>query len=201
LVHPVLTQAVAWLPGRNDSLLAIFVLAAFIFFLNFLHQPKLKYYLGYLLFLFLALLTKETAVFLPLLVIFYFWFIDRGEIDNTDKILLLGGSGAVGFVWFLMRALALGVNPVSYSAAIFKIIKNSSALILDIGKIIFPVNLSVLPILQDSTLIYGLIVFVLLAVAWFFSKKKRINYSFFGLAWFLLFLLPSFICLTSSVDF
>lgn len=201
LVHPVLTQAVAWLPGRNDSLLAIFVLAAFIFFLNFLHQPKLKYYLGYLLFLFLALLTKETAVFLPLLVIFYFWFIDRGEIDKTDKILLLGGSGAVGFVWFLMRALALGVNPVSYSAAIFKIIKNSSALILDIGKIIFPVNLSVLPILQDSTLIYGLIVFVLLAVAWFFSKKKRINYSFFGLAWFLLFLLPSFICLTSSVDF
>jgi len=50
LVHPVLTQAVAWIPGRNDSLLAVFVLAAFITFLNFLENPRLRSYLLYLLF-------------------------------------------------------------------------------------------------------------------------------------------------------
>jgi hypothetical protein len=201
LVHPVSTQAVAWLPGRNDSLLAIFVLAAFIFFLNFLHKPKLGYYLGYLLFLLCSLLTKETAILLPILVIFYFWFIDKGELNKTDRLLLIFGSGAAGFVWFLMRAFALGGEPINYFSAILGIIKNSSAILLDIGKIIFPVNLSVLPILQDSNLIYGIIIFVLLALAWIFSKKKRINYSIFGLAWFLLFLLPSFIRLNTLPDF
>ena len=35
-VHPVLTQAVVWIPGRTDSLLGVFVLTSFIFFLNFL---------------------------------------------------------------------------------------------------------------------------------------------------------------------
>ena len=201
LVHPVLTQAVAWLPGRNDSLLAVFVLAAFIFFLNFLHNPRPKDYLGYLLFLLLSLLAKETAVFLPVLVIFYFWFIDKGELNKTDKLLLIFGSGAAGFVWFLMRAFALGGEPINYFSAILGIIKNSSAILLGIGKIILPVNLSVLPILQDSNLIYGIIISVLLIVAWIFSEKKRINYSIFGLAWFLLFLLPSFIRLNTLPDF
>lgn len=34
-VHPVLSQAVGWIPGRNDPLLALFLLSSFIFFLYF----------------------------------------------------------------------------------------------------------------------------------------------------------------------
>lgn len=48
LVHPVLTQAVAWLPGRNDSLVAVFILLAFWFFLNFIENYKLSSLLTYL---------------------------------------------------------------------------------------------------------------------------------------------------------
>jgi len=35
MVHPALTQAVAWIPGRTDSLLSVFVLSSFILFLNY----------------------------------------------------------------------------------------------------------------------------------------------------------------------
>ena len=35
-VHPISTYAVACIPGRNDSMLTCFVLASFIFFLNYL---------------------------------------------------------------------------------------------------------------------------------------------------------------------
>ena len=42
-VHPALTQAVVWIPGRTDSLLAVFSLLSFIFLLDYLHQKKLKY--------------------------------------------------------------------------------------------------------------------------------------------------------------
>lgn len=201
LVHPISTRVAAWLPGRNDSLLAVCVLASFILFLNFLRSPKIGFYLGYLLFLFLALLTKETAIFLPGLVIFYFWFIDRGALSQSDKFLLVLGSAGTVFIWFLMRSLALGGEPTNYLVAVLNILKNWPAIFLSIGKIIFPVNLSVLPILEDSNLIYGIIISVLLVLACWLSRQRRNNYFIFALAWFLIFLLPSFICLNSLPDF
>jgi len=201
LFHPVFVQAVAWLPGRNDSILAIFILSAFIFFLNFLENPRLRTYIAYLIFLFLSLLTKETAILLPALVIFYFWFIDQGKISRSDKSLLIIGSAAVGFVWFLMRNFALGGEPINYYSAFLGMMNNSGAILLGIGKLILPVNLSVLPIMQDSTLVYGIIITIILVVAWAISKQRRNNYLIFGLIWFLVFLLPSFIRLNSLPDF
>lgn len=64
-VHPALAQAVAWIPGRNDSLMALFGLSAFIFFLDFLKSGSIYYYCAHLFFLGLAFFTKETALILP----------------------------------------------------------------------------------------------------------------------------------------
>jgi hypothetical protein len=50
-VHPALSQAVAWIPGRNDSLLALFVLAAFICFLRFVRTGGKGYIAAHALFL------------------------------------------------------------------------------------------------------------------------------------------------------
>jgi len=201
LVHPVLVQAVAWVPGRNDSLLAIFGLAAFITFLSFLERPRLAAYLGYLFFLLAALFTKETAVALPLLVIFYFLFIDSGRTTRTDKWLMVGGSAVAGFIWFLMRHFALGGETTNYLSAGRDIIQNAGAVVMDIGKLVFPVNLSVLPVLEDSSRIFGWMVLFLLAFAWWRSRHIRYNYVIFGIVWFLLFLLPSFIRLNGLPDF
>lgn len=201
LVHPVLTQAVAWVAGRNDSLLAIFVLAAFIFFLNFSADHKLRQYLAYLFCFLLALFTKETAIFLPILLIFYFLFIDKKSLDRSEKCLLILGSAVGAVIWFLARSLALGQGSINYLTAILGVLKNLPALFLNVGKIILPINLSVLPILEDSSLVCGIIVSLLLFIAWLFSKKKRLNYSLFGLTWFLLFLFPSFIRLNDLPDF
>jgi tetratricopeptide (TPR) repeat protein len=201
LVHPVLNQAVAWVPGRNDSLLAIFVLASFIFFLKFLEQSKWSSYLAYLLFLFLALLTKETAVVLPLMVIIYFWLIDCGKSLKNDRFLVIFGSLSVGFIWFLMRSFALGGEPVNYFNTLVGGIANLPSILVDLGKLFFPVNLAVLPILKDSTPIYGFLTLGLLIFFWIISKQKRNNYVVFGSLWFLLFLFPSLIKLSSSSYF
>lgn len=201
LVHPVLTQAVAWLPGRNDSLLTVFILGAFALFLNFCKRPNLWFYLGYLIFLFLALLSKESAVTLPLFIIYYFYFIDPKSLKKTDKYLLVFGSLTVGFIWFLMRRLALGSDSINYLEFGLGIINNSPALLLALGKFLFPFNLSVLPILIDSTIIYGLITLLILLVATILSKEKRASYLIFGLFWFLLFILPSFGHFNNLPDF
>lgn len=201
LVHPVLTQAVAWIPGRNDSILTVFVLAGFLAFLNFCDSPRLLYYIAYLSFLFLALLTKETAIFLPVLVVFYFLFISPKKVAIVDRYLLLGGSAVIGFSWFLMRHFALGGETTQYSDALIQIIRNSPAILVYLGKLIFPFNLAVFPILPDSSKLYGLIVLGLLAAAWFFSREKRNNYVIFSFLWFFLFLLPSFIRINGLPDF
>jgi tetratricopeptide (TPR) repeat protein len=201
LAHPVLTQAVAWVPGRNDSLLAVFILAAFIVFLNFLQRPRLRSYIGYLLLLFCALLTKENAAVLPVLIIFYFYFIDRGALQKTDRWLLIIGSAAVGFIWFLLRHLALGQEPTNYFSAALGSTGNAPAVLLDLGKLIFPFNLSVLPVLRDSTLVYGIIAALILLAALILSRRKRYNYIIFGSLWFFAFLLPSFITFNDSSGF
>ena len=201
LVHPVLTQAVAWVPGRNDSLLAIFVLGAFLSFLSFKEKPLLRYYLAYLIFLFGALLTKETAVFLPALVIFYWLFLESKKISVSDKWLFVIGSGAIGFFWFLMRRLALGGELTNYGSALLGVAGNSPALLVYIGKILFPFNLKTFPILEDSSLVPGVIAVIILSVLLFLSRQKRWPYVVFGVAWFLLFLLPAFIRPTGLPDF
>jgi len=201
LAHPVLVQAVAWLPGRNDSLLTVFVLAAFIAVLDFLRTPRLRSYLAYLLLFLAALLTKETAIGLPLVVIFYFLFIDRGAASRTDRWLLVIGSAAVGFIWFLARHFALGGETIGYLAAWESLWPNAPALLVHLGKLVFPISLPVFPVLADSTLVYGWLVLAALALAWFLSRQKRNRYFLFGAFWFLIFLLPSFIRLTGLPDF
>ncbi len=193
IVHPVLTQAVAWIPGRNDSLLAVFVLAAFNFFLAFKEEPRLKYYLAYLAMFLAALFTKETAALLPLVVIYYFLFIGRDKILARDKWLLVFGSLAAGFIWYLLRYFALGSDPVSINIVLHSLLRNAPAILVSLGKVFLPFNLSVLPILADVKIIYGLIVLPLLILALIFSKNKRWSYVGLGFIWFILFLLPSLV--------
>ncbi|MFA5754509.1 MAG: tetratricopeptide repeat protein [Patescibacteria group bacterium] len=201
LIHPVLVQAVAWLPGRNDSLLAVFVFAAFIAILQFLKRPRIAWYLIFLFLLFISLLIKETAVVLPVLVIAYFWLIDKGESSSKDRWLLVVGSGAVGFIWFLMRNFVLEKEPINYFSALLGIWQNSPAFLVQFGKMIFPFNLSVLPILVDSRLLYGFAALVAVGLALGFSSRKRWRYIIFGAGWLILFLLPSFIRLNDLPDF
>lgn len=207
LTHPVLTQAVAWIPGRNDSLLAVFIFASFIFFLNFLQSKNYKYYFLHLIFFGFALFTKETAIASLIIFLLYFYLIYNNKekfqsitnsILNTLKFFnrsfLTFGWIVIGIFWLALRQNALKDSlEMNFLDMIGFALLNLPAVIQLIGKIIFPFNLSVLPIMQDTTFIYGIIAIILLFVSLIFSKHKRYNYIIFGTFWFLLFLLPSFI--------
>ncbi len=193
LVHPVLTQAVAWIPGRNDSLLAIFILSSFIFLIKETKEKRTNNLLWSFLFFSLALFTKESAIFILPIIFYYLYFINKENKVYNKFYLLLGSSGAVG-IWILLRYFALnGSTPATLINIIKSVFSSLPALIQLLGKIFFPFNLSVLPIMKDTTFIYGIISIILLTVILFFTKNRRWNYILFGLMWFLFFLLPSFI--------
>jgi len=194
LVHPAISQAVAWLPGRNDSLLAIFVLLSFVFLQKFLNNPRSHFLIFYSLSFFLALLTKETAVFAPLMVVVYLFTIGRKSVaEKHDKALLLIFSFFTGVIWFLMRSLAFGKENISLPDAFQSLGDNLSGAVIMASKLILPFNLSVLPVPIDSSFLWSTLAIPLIVVAIVLSKHKNMNRFWFGLAWFLIFLLPPFV--------
>lgn len=61
-LHPVNVEAVAWIAGRTDPLLALFVLSASYFWLNWFEKPRWQDLTTALLMFVAALLTKETTL-------------------------------------------------------------------------------------------------------------------------------------------
>lgn len=187
LVHPVLVQAVAWIPGRNDSLLALFVISSFIFFLKYLEKHKRKDYIWHLVFFFCALLTKESAVALPVLCFFFSVVVKGSGIKSLSSKLYIGWLGSI-LAWFVLRAMAVHGDSVLIGNGMKAFTENSPALILYLGKVFFPFNLSVFPILPDSQLLYGIFAVVLLIFLLIFTGKKDSKIILFGFVWFFIFM-------------
>ena len=193
-VHPVLTQAVAWIPGRNDSLLAVFILASFISFVSLLKNKKTAYYIMHELFFLLALFTKESALILIAMCILYVALISKERASLVlSRRVWLGWLAVVGS-WVIMRLLALqGTGEVTIFDVGGLLFLYFPAIFQFIGKIFLPFNLSVFPILEGSKLIYGYISISLIFALLLITKKRRYNFILFGFAWLFLFLAPSLI--------
>lgn len=196
-IHPLTAQTVAFISGRNDSLLAIFVFPALIFLINYLETRKNKFLVWNLIFLSLALFTKETAAVLPGVFILYILiFIGPKKIIEEYKLytkLVILWMG-VGIFWFLIRSLVLHnlLGDASYNIFL-SIYHNLPSLIQTIGKIFLPFNLSVFPIMPDMPFSYGLISLLLLLVWFFLSEKKNLKLILFGFLWFFVFIILTLI--------
>lgn len=192
LIHPALVQAVAWIPGRNDSLLAIFILSCFLFFLKFLESPRILNYLMTLFFFALALFTKEAAVIIPVVIGVYYLFLSVKKIAINDIFMFIFGGLSIIFFWVMMRQLAIDGELGGLWTVFISFLYNAPAILISLGKFLFPFDLSIMPILKETSAWYGIftvLIFVYLAL----TKKIKKAWLMFGLVWFLLFLLPSFV--------
>jgi 4-amino-4-deoxy-L-arabinose transferase-like glycosyltransferase len=91
-LHPVHIQAVAWISGVTEPLLAIFFLSAFLCYLKSReqrgeqNQRPVLWFAASLSFFVLAILEKETAVVFPALVFCYEWvFSSVSENKNKEE--------------------------------------------------------------------------------------------------------------------
>ena len=191
-VHPVLVQAVAWIPGRNDILLAIFVFASFLHFVNYSQSGKMKSLILHFLFFFFALMTKETAVLLPVICFLYSIFFSENKFPVKKNFISAAIWIVLIMVYFYIREKAIGKTEQGVTAELLiqTVLYRIPAIIQYLGKIIFPFNLSVKPTQEDTSYIPGILAFVVLTVSIFLSEKKNYKQIIFGAAWFILFLLP-----------
>ena len=188
LLHPTIAHATAWLPGRNDTLLGIFVLATVLSLLRFFAQGGAVPFAASLIFWNATLYTKEGGLFVAALVpclLAPHWFRDRKLPTGT---ILLGAFWiATGVIWFLLRRSALGGFPLFFA----QIPKNLEAIVIYVGKTLIPLQLSVAPSVADGSLIPGVIVTIVLIALIFHSRRQRPEIIALSTIWFVAGLSPA----------
>ncbi len=211
-VHPLLSQAIAWIPGRNDILLALFGIPAFLSYVKYSLAPRYKFLLLHLLFFMLALFSKESAVvILPLCLSYSVLILGDGVTGVFSKesvirflrknLLFFTGWLALLGLWWWMRHQALSSNTYkpSWTQELHNLITNLPVLLQYIGKFFIPWPLSAwptagsVPSVQSVASITGMCMVVLLSVGLVFSKLKNNNRIIWGLGWFILLVLPTLI--------
>ncbi len=193
-VHPVISQAVAWVPGRNDSLLAVFALASIISFINYREHGRTLWAALHIFFLVLALFTKETAVMVIIVCMLYVCLIGPRKMSGSARLSLLLAWAFVVLAWLALRQVALvATMEANVHGITMSIIRSMPAIIQFAGKVLFPFNLSVFPTIPDTTFISGYASILAITVLLALSSGKRMRYVIFGLLFFLAFLFPSLI--------
>jgi Flp pilus assembly protein TadD len=195
-VHPVLVQAVAWIPGRNDILLTVWVLTAFICWIRFQEKKSPRWLVLHLAFGLLAVLAKETALLLPALLLWFTWLRNRTAFPRS-AFKAAAGWLVIGSLWLFMKMSAapgLGETTVNRLPDIV------AGLLGYIGKIVIPMKFAAIPVPHDTSLVIGLAGAVILAAGIFPGLKDRRSF-FFGSGWFLLFLAPNIFSSTDYANF
>ena len=187
--HPVLVQAVAWIPGRNDSLLAMFVFLSFISFDKLIKDSKPVNIILHAMAFFLAMFTKETAALFPLLALVYY-FIKNDKYNYKPLIISSVIWILIIALWFVLRQNALsGVESsdiIGFSA--FK--ENIIMLPVMAGKALLPFKLSVMSDFDSLNMVFGLVLFAGMAAAIVVTKDLNRKLAIFGVLWFFIFIIP-----------
>lgn len=197
-LHPIHTEAVAWIAAVTDLELALFYLATFLLFLK-LPEASHRWRMTAVMCgcYAAALLSKEQAMTLPVMAMIfeYFYRDDRSTTSAMEKLSRYGPLWGMASVYFIARAMILGgiasvVSRPNFSW--YDTIVSAIALIGGyIGKLIWPSPLSAFYVfhpsyhLAEPKVLIGLLGIVLCGIL-FGVLWKRAHMLSFALVWIFL---------------
>lgn len=199
LIHPVQVEAVTYLSERASLLSLFFFLLSFLFFLNSdIRKGKFDFKLLISLFFFSAgLLSKETAIILPAIIVLYMiCFSEREEATFPKIFSSCWYYFLVAVVYLVVRTLNLGQFAQQVSVGkgdLFLIMAGVFCRYLRL--FIYPANLTFFPevnakglVLSDIYIIYFAVIigFTFLTI-YMFKKNKKVSFFLLG---YLIALLP-----------
>ena len=184
-IHPVTLHAVAWVPGRNDVMLALACMAAIYFQNKYIQSKQNKYLILQLAFFVMALFTKETAVVMPLV-----FALNSVVKQHTKKRIAIELIAAliIAMVWYFYRS-GIVKHTDFFEGDLGLRAKNFvSAFLIYSSKTMFPVVQSLYPTIENSSIQPGIVTIVLLlGAAWYFKFSNK-PVAFFGLFFYAIFL-------------
>ncbi|MGA2089930.1 MAG: hypothetical protein ABSH12_00520 [Endomicrobiales bacterium] len=196
-VHPALVSAVAWIPGRNDVLLCVWVLAAALSLISYLDKPSAaRAVLQGVLFA-AALFTKETAVFFIIIGMMYARYV-RIQRPTVRTMLMLVLTWIIPVaLWMYARSCAAGLLSVTGRGTgdgTNGIIHIIMGLLWYAGRILYPFP----QVLYPRPEVVGIIIGTVICIAWAVLLVTRRaapghRLAWLGGAWFLVFTVPSMV--------
>ncbi len=200
LLHPLLSQAVAWIPGRNDPLVTIFILLSFLFFIKYTNTKQFSHLVLHELFFLLALFTKETALVFPAFCALYILVQEKDWLRLKEFRYLSANWFVIALAWFVIRKIALTGVPIDEEYSLHAFIVNIPVLMEFVGKMILPLRQSPYAILGRSSTVIGSAILFLAALFVFLNRKTISRRAYLYLVWMFLFLVPSLFLLIYGYD-
>jgi len=197
--HPLFVSSVSFIPSIGDQLLTCFGLASFIFFINYYKDRKLRNLgLSMILFAF-AMLSKETAIGLPLLFAFYAYIDTLQNNKNFAAVRILWPSLAISlsfvFIYFLLRhahvvpEMVSAHNKLTFENFFANFWYNKSSFFEFLSKFFWPVGLAFLSSYNITRTIFGALIFSAVLVLWYYKKEER-GRIIFAVLWYVVFVMP-----------
>ena len=195
-IHPMHVESVAWISERKDVLYAFFFLSSLLFYLKFNRTKKTKFLVITFLLFILSVLSKAMAVVLPIIMLLIDYFQDR---KITMKIIAEKIPFFLVSVFGGIIAINIQLKSAIASYETFSLLHRISfgfyGFFTYLIKMFVPVHLSSFypyP-LEGSHIAYpvsfyipvfsGILLFILLAVLFFF-KQKKMKPLFFGMGFY-----------------
>ena len=199
-VHPIHTEAVTYISGRGELIMAFFLLSGVLVFLKSEKYTSWPLYLVSLPFFFLALLTKETAVIFPLLLLAadVTAFPSAWQSDPSRRLARQIGPLLVLGAFYSLRYVFVGITsmyPLPVTDFVRPLLLVLKAVPLYLGLLLFPSNIHFLHPLHASSpldLQIFLAILLLAGAGWLLrcAVKSGNQAVRFALLWFLIGLAP-----------
>ena len=198
-ISPLQLNSVAWIAGRADLLVCFFSLSSFLLFLKFRISLKLLRIPLIAFLLICAFFSKESALIIPFLIIFYL-FLERKIPGRTGANFLftavLLALIVLYFQWRVMLIEKIAIEKIVLSniAVTFRIIPET------IAKFFVPFGIKALPDFTPVLSSAGAFMASILFIIPFLLKKINRKRYYFGFLWFLVLMMPGLLFRTNPLD-
>ena len=186
-VHPLFTDAIAWIVGRGDILAGLFGTTAVISFIKYNDTKKNIYFLLHSGLFAFALFSKEISAALPFVIIIYYWFIKKNKFKVREMLpFFITWGSMILFFFYIRNKFIHSQNILSFDS----FAKNLQQIPIYFAKLFLPFGLSPMPIFSALYTISGIVLFILLCIYILKLNFKNKDLLVFGFIWFLVFVLP-----------
>ena len=197
-IHPVHVESVAWTSELKNVLAMFFTLLSIFSFVGSNEQRQSHAaYLASLFFFALALLSKTQTVFLPIALLLYGWWRDRGsfrrEVIRTGPFFVMAAVFGLITIWFQNRGI--GEEEIVIGSFPRRLVNAGMAIWWYAGKVFLPTRLMAIyprwrfdsPEFREWLPLVGLV--LLLGLLWL-CRNRRTRGAFLAVAYFIVALLP-----------
>ncbi len=198
VVHPLNTAIVSYISGRADSMVVLFMLLSFIFYVKDMKAPAWWSYALIFITYGLALLSKETSLIFPvLLVLYHYSFRKDTDIKRFVPVVTMTLVYILVRVALLEHIMMKGPHTIGGTTTTLQRLPGFfAAMTAYAGILVVPVNLRMgrgMPLFSfsDPRAMTGIVILIaLISSAFYFKKRKGREMEYFGLLWFLITILP-----------